>query len=75
VGLGRILFSRDGGVGVAPVAGSRPSRYGGGLADAGNFALSRDPGCRVRAARPDLGRIAPETRRSGGDWSRADDEW
>ena len=43
VSASEILFSRDGGLWtVAPVAGSRPSRYGGGLADAGNFALSRD---------------------------------
>ncbi len=38
-----ILFSRDGGLWtVAPTAGARPARYGGGLADAGNFTLSRD---------------------------------
>src|SRR5262245_43066924 len=38
-----ILFSRDGGLWtVAPVAGAKPSRYGGGLGDAGNFTLSRD---------------------------------
>ncbi len=38
-----ILFSRDGGLWtVAPVAGARPARYGGGLGDAGNFTLSRD---------------------------------
>ena len=38
-----ILFSRDGGLWtVAPAAGAKPSRYGGGLGDAGNFTLSRD---------------------------------
>src|SRR5436190_130672 len=38
-----ILFSRDGALWtVAPTAGAKPSRYGGGLGDAGNFALSRD---------------------------------
>ena len=38
-----ILFSRDGGLWtVAPGAGAKPSRYGGGLGDAGNFTLSRD---------------------------------
>jgi hypothetical protein len=67
VSAGEILFSRDGGLWtVAPVAGSRPSRYGGGLADAGNFALSRDRKLdRVHARRPDLGRRRSKTRRSG----------
>ena len=38
-----ILFSRDRGLWtVAPTAGAKPSRYGGGLGDAGNFTLSRD---------------------------------
>ena len=38
-----ILFSRDGGLWtVAPTAGAKPARYGGGLGDAGNFTLSRD---------------------------------
>lgn len=38
-----ILFSRDGGLWtVAPAAGAKAARYGGGLADAGNFTLSRD---------------------------------
>jgi len=38
-----ILFSRDGGLWtVAPMAGAKPARYSGGLADAGNFTLSRD---------------------------------
>ena len=38
-----ILFSRGGGLWtVAPKAGARPARYGGGLEDAGNFTLSRD---------------------------------
>jgi len=38
-----ILFSRDGGLWtVAPAAGAKPARYGGGLGDAGNFTLSRD---------------------------------
>jgi dipeptidyl aminopeptidase/acylaminoacyl peptidase len=38
-----ILFSRDGGLwSVAPTAGARPARVGGGLGDAGNFTLSRD---------------------------------
>ena len=38
-----ILFSKDGGLWtVAPTAGAKPSRYGGGLGDAGNFRLSRD---------------------------------
>ena len=36
-----ILFSRDGGL-WAVTPGARPARYGGGLADAGNFTLSRD---------------------------------
>jgi dipeptidyl aminopeptidase/acylaminoacyl peptidase len=40
---GEILFSRDAGLWtVAPSAGARPVRYGGGLGDAGNFTLSRD---------------------------------
>ena len=43
VSANEILFSRDGGLWtVGTVAGARPSRDGGGLADAGNFALSRD---------------------------------
>jgi dipeptidyl aminopeptidase/acylaminoacyl peptidase len=38
-----ILFSKDGGLWtVAPSAGAKPARYGGGLGDAGNFRLSRD---------------------------------
>ena len=38
-----ILFSRDGGLWtVAPMAGAKAARYGGGLGDAGNFTLSRD---------------------------------
>ena len=38
-----ILFSKDGGLWtVAPTAGAKPARYGGGLGDAGNFRLSRD---------------------------------
>ncbi|MEP6782829.1 MAG: hypothetical protein ABI983_04105, partial [Acidobacteriota bacterium] len=38
-----ILFSRDGALWtVAPAMGAKPARYGGGLADAGNFTLSRD---------------------------------
>ncbi len=43
VSASEILFSRDGGLWtVAPMAGARPMRYGGGLGDAGNFTLSRD---------------------------------
>jgi len=43
VSANEILFSRDGGLWtVAPTAGAKPSRYGGGLGDAGNFTLSRD---------------------------------
>jgi dipeptidyl aminopeptidase/acylaminoacyl peptidase len=38
-----ILFSRDGGLWtVSPTGGAKPARYGGGLADAGAFTLSRD---------------------------------
>ncbi len=38
-----ILFSRDGSLWtVSPAAGAKPARYSGGLADAGNFTLSRD---------------------------------
>ena len=38
-----ILFSRDGGLWtVAPTAGAKAARYGGGLGDAGAFTLSRD---------------------------------
>jgi dipeptidyl aminopeptidase/acylaminoacyl peptidase len=43
VSANEILFSRDGGLWtVAPTPGAKPARYGGGLADAGNFTLSRD---------------------------------
>jgi dipeptidyl aminopeptidase/acylaminoacyl peptidase len=43
VSANEILFSRDGGLWtVAPAAGAKASRYGGGLGDAGNFTLSRD---------------------------------
>ena len=43
VSASEILFSRDGGLWtVAPTPGAKPARYGGGLADAGNFTLSRD---------------------------------
>ncbi|MBY0493628.1 MAG: prolyl oligopeptidase family serine peptidase [Cyanobacteria bacterium] len=43
VSANEILFSRDGGLWtVAPVPGAKPSRYGGGLGDAGTFTLSRD---------------------------------
>ncbi|HEX8030890.1 MAG TPA: alpha/beta fold hydrolase [Vicinamibacterales bacterium] len=43
VSANEILFSKDGGLWtVAPTAGAKPARYGGGLADAGNFRLSRD---------------------------------
>ncbi len=38
-----ILFSKDGGLWtVSPAGGAKPARYGGGLADAGTFTLSRD---------------------------------
>jgi dipeptidyl aminopeptidase/acylaminoacyl peptidase len=38
-----IIFSKDGGLWtVAPFAGAKPARYGGGLGDAATFRLSRD---------------------------------
>jgi dipeptidyl aminopeptidase/acylaminoacyl peptidase len=42
VSADQILFSKDGGLWIVSPSSARPARMSGGLADAGNFALSSD---------------------------------